>query len=37
VAAICLVDLGEVMCVRVIWFGEFCKVETNELYIGIDR
>lgn len=31
-----VVDLVDVMGVGVIWLGEFCKVETNGLYSGID-
>jgi hypothetical protein len=27
----------KIISVGVIWFGEFCKVETGELYRGIDN
>jgi hypothetical protein len=33
---ICLVDLGEVIGVVVIWLGWVCNVKTGGLYMGID-
>jgi hypothetical protein len=35
-SAICLMDLVEVIGVRVTWLGEFYKIYTGGLYSGID-